>query len=141
MIGINTAIIAPANGICFAIAANTAKYVVAKLIRDGIIRRAWLGIAAQDVPLPRLLVRRHDLEVESGVLIMGIEPQSPADHSDLREGDVIIKCEDASITGIDDLHKALGESRIGKTVSLQVLRKDDGIIDVSITPVESPRIA
>lgn len=139
VIGINTAIIAPANGICFAIAANTAKYVVGKLMRHGVIRRAWLGVAAQDVPLPRLLVRKHDLEVESGVLVMGIEPNSPADRSGIREGDVIVKCDDLAITGIDDLHKALDEERIGRESELVVLRKDNGLVRLAVVPLESPQ--
>lgn len=122
VIGVNTAIIAPAQGICFAIAAQTARWVASRLIRDGRVRRSRIGVAGQNVVLPRRLVLQHNAPA-SGVLVAGIEPNSAAFRSGLKEGDVIIALGDTSITGIDDLHRHLTEERVGVRVALTVLRQ------------------
>jgi hypothetical protein len=139
VIGVNTAIIRPANGLCFAIAVNTAKFVAGKLIKDGVIRRAWLGIAAQNVPLPRKFIRDNDLLADSGVLIMGIEEGGPAEKALLLEGDVIVACGGRPVAGIDDLHKLLTEDLLDRPTAFGVVRKNQGLEEVSITPSESPR--
>jgi S1-C subfamily serine protease len=122
VIGVNTAIIRPAQGLCFAIASRTAEFVAGRLIRDGRIRRAWIGMAGQNVPLPRRVVRFHGLVAESGVRVMSVEPDSPAAGAGLREGDVVIGFNDAAVGGIDDLQRLLTEERVGTRSRLAVLR-------------------
>src|SRR5438445_766204 len=105
VIGVNTAVILPAQGICFAIGINTAKFVAGRLIKDGKIRRGFIGVSGQNVPLPRRFVLAHNLPVESGIQIVAIERNSPAARAGLREGDVIVAYGEQPITGIDDLHR------------------------------------
>jgi len=136
VIGVNTAVIMGAQGICFAIAIDTAKFVAARLIKDGKIRRGYIGVAGQNVPLHRRVVRFHHLPVESGVLVVSIEPNSPAQRAGLMEGDVIIGYDDQLITGIDDLHKVLTEKQVGATASLTILRYTEKI-SLDIVPEES----
>ena len=95
VIGVNTAVIMPAQGICFAIAANTAVFVMGKLIHEGRIRRSYLGLAGQNVPLHRRIVRHHELPVESGVFVVSVEPGSPAARAGVRDGDLIVALGDA----------------------------------------------
>jgi S1-C subfamily serine protease len=122
VIGVNTAVILPAQGICFAISVNTAKWVAAKLIKDGKITRSYIGVAGQNVPLPRRLVRFYKLEQESGVMIANLEESSPAARAGVEEGDIIIGFDGKKVTDIDDLHRQLTEERIGKESPLVVLR-------------------
>jgi S1-C subfamily serine protease len=122
VIGVNTAIILPAQGICFATSINTAKFVVAALIQSGKVTRGYIGIAGQNVPLHRRLVRFHDLPVESGVLVVGLDADSPARKAGLIQGDVITGFSDRSIAGIDDLHKLLTEDYIGVSTHLDIIR-------------------
>ncbi|MBI3596310.1 MAG: trypsin-like peptidase domain-containing protein [Nitrospirae bacterium] len=136
VIGVNTAVIMGAQGICFAIAVDTAKFVASRLIRDGKIRRGYIGVAGQNVPLHRRLVRFHDLQVESGVLVVSIEPNSPAQRAGLIEGDVIIGYDGRPITGIDDLHKVLTENAVGAPAPLTILRRSEKIT-LDIVPEES----
>jgi S1-C subfamily serine protease len=136
VIGVNSAMILGAQGICFAIAIDTAKFVAARLIKDGRIRRGYIGVAGQNVPLHRRIVRFHDLPVESGVLIISIEPNSPARKSGLIEGDVIIGFDGRSTAGIDDLHRVLTENRVGVTAPLMILRRSK-VITLDIVPEES----
>ncbi|HKS35567.1 MAG TPA: trypsin-like peptidase domain-containing protein [Verrucomicrobiae bacterium] len=138
VIGVNTAVILPAQGICFAIAIDTAKYVAGWLIKDGHIRRSYIGVGGQDTRLHRRLVRHYNLPVESGLLVVHIEPDSPAQFAGLREGDVVIGFNDQPITGIDDLHKHLTESQIGKRSSLTILRNTERL-QLNIVPEESRR--
>jgi len=138
VVGVNTAIILPAQGICFAIAANTAKFVAARLIRDGKIRRSFIGVAGQDVPLPRRVVRLNGLEAASGVLVASVEAQSPAETAGLREGDVIVGYDDHPVAGIDALHQLLTDERVGVAARVTVLRRGEKRI-VSIVPQESRR--
>ncbi|HEU4401196.1 MAG TPA: trypsin-like peptidase domain-containing protein [Candidatus Polarisedimenticolia bacterium] len=136
VVGVNTAMILPASGICFAIAINTARFVAARLIRDGRIRRAYLGVAGQDVPLPRRVVRALGLAAETGVLVLSLETDSPARRAGLREGDVLVGFDDRPIGSIDQLHRLLTETRVGVAARLAVLR-GSRTIDLQIIPKES----
>ena len=122
VIGVNTAMIMPAQGICFAIAANTASFVMGKLIHEGRIRRAYLGVAGQNVPLHRRVVRYHELPHETGVFVVSTEPDSPAATAGLRDGDLIVAYGDRPISGIDDLHRLLTEEQAGVASPLTVIR-------------------
>jgi S1-C subfamily serine protease len=122
VIGVNTAMIMPAQGICFAIAANTASFVMGKLIHEGRIRRSYLGVAGQSVPLHRRVVRFHGLPKESGVFVVSVEPNSPAKLAGLREGDLIVAFRDQPIAGVDDLHRLLTEEQAGVGASMTILR-------------------
>jgi S1-C subfamily serine protease len=136
VIGINTATILPAQGLCFAIASNTARFVASRLIRDGRIRRSYVGIAGQNVPIPRALARAHQLAVSSGVLVTSVEKGSPAAAGGLRDGDVILACANEPVTAVDDLHRHLTEDRIGTPTTFTVLRRGERR-QVSIIPIES----
>jgi S1-C subfamily serine protease len=136
VIGVNTAIIPSAQGICFAIAINTAKFVAGRLIRDGRVRRSRIGAAVQTVPLPRRLVDAHDLDVNSGVLIVAVEPGGPADAAGLDEGDVLVGFEGRPVAGLDDLHRLLTEDRVGIRAAADVLRGGD-LLTLDIIPRES----
>jgi S1-C subfamily serine protease len=122
VIGVNTAIILPAQGICFAIGINTAQRVALELLRNGRIRRSHIGVAGQDVQIHRRIVRFHGLETESGVLVVGVEEGSPAGQAGLAEGDVIIALDGRAASGIDDLHRLLTEERIGRPLEVTALR-------------------
>jgi S1-C subfamily serine protease len=136
VIGVNTAVILPAQGICFAIASNTAKWVASRLMRDGRIRRGYIGVAGQDVPLHRRIVRYFNLPKETGVLVTGLEPDSPAARAGLRDGDVIIAFNDQPIGGIDELHRQLTDERVDAAARMTVVRGTEKL-DLSITPAES----
>lgn len=138
VVGVNTAVILPAQGICFAIAINTAKYVAGRLIKDGKIRRGFIGVAGQNVPLHRRLVRWHNLPVESGIFVVSVEAGSPAQKAGVREGDILIGYNDQTVPDIDALHRILTESRLGVRATLAVLRGTEKIA-LDIVPVESPR--
>ena len=137
VIGVNSAVILPAQGICFAIAINTAKFVAGRLIRDGKITRGYLGVAGQDVPLHRRVVRFHDLRAERGILVISVEEESPAQRAGLLEGDIIVAFAGHPTANIDDLHRLLTESRVGKRAPLTLLRNLEKKI-VEIVPEESP---
>ena len=136
VVGVNTAMIAVAQGICFAIAVDTARFVAARLIKDGRIRRAWLGIAGQTVPLPRRVVRFFDLPVATGVLVTGTEDGSPARAAGLRDGDIILSCAGAPLAGVDDLQRFLTDARVGVETPLDILRGTERLM-VPIIPRES----
>lgn len=135
VIGVNSAVILPAQGIAFAIAINTAKFVAGKLIRDGRIRRSFIGVAGQNVPLHRRLVRFHGLPAESGILVASIEPNSPARQAGLREGDLIVAFDGQSVAGIDELHKLLTEVLVGRRAPLTVIRGTEKMV-LEIEPAE-----
>ena len=136
VVGVNTAIILPAQGICFAIAINTAKFVAARLIRDGKIRRSFIGVAGQDVPIQRRVVRLNGLGVESGVLVVSVEAQSPAEKAGLLEGDVIVGYDDRPVEGIDTLHQLLTEEKVGVEAVVTVIRRGERKT-LQIVPEES----
>ena len=138
VIGINTAMILPAQGLCFAIASNTARFVAGRLIRDGKIRRSYIGVAGQNVPIPRAVARANQLAVSSAVLVSSVEPNSPAAGAGLREGDLILGFAGRAITGIDDLHRRLTDDHIGVAVPLMVLRANERRY-VTVIPGESKR--
>ena len=123
VIGINTAMILPAQGLCFAIASNTARYVAARLIRDGRIRRSYIGVAGQTTPVPRAVARANHLAVTAGVLVVSMEPDSPATVAGLHDGDVVLAFGDEPVTGVDDLHRLLTDQRIGVPASMTILRR------------------
>jgi len=123
VIGINTAVILRAQGLCFAIASNTARFVASRLIRDGRIRRSFIGVGGQNVPVPRAIARANQIAAASGVLVESVEPKSPADTAGLREGDVIIAFGGEAVTGIDQLVRRLSEERIGQPALVTVLRR------------------
>ncbi len=135
VIGVNTAIILPAQGICFAIASNTAEFVAAWLIKEGRIRRSWIGVAGQNVPIHARVVRFHRLPVTHGALVAGIEPNSLASEAKLLVGDVIVAFNDDPISGIDDLHRHLVAAAIGIPARLTVIRHAEKL-DLTITPKE-----
>ncbi len=122
VIGVNTAVILPAQGLCFAVASNLAQFVVGKLILEGKVRRGYIGIAGQQVQFGEALVRQHALKVRSGVLVQSLEADGPAYNAELRVGDVIIGFNQSPVAGIDDLHRLLGEEAIGKKATVQLLR-------------------
>jgi S1-C subfamily serine protease len=136
VIGVNTAMILPAQGICFATSIDTAKFVASRLIRDGKVSRSYVGLAGQNVPLPRRIVRFYNLPVESGILVVSFEENSPAKKAGLREGDIIVGFDDRPIAGIDDLHKLLTEESIGQKSTLVVIRGTQKL-DLEVTPEES----
>src|SRR5713226_3541006 len=136
VIGVNTAMIRPAQGICFAIASNTAKFVAGWLIKEGKIRRSYIGVAGQNVPLHRRIVRFYNLPRETGVLVVSVEKDSPAQHAGLREGDVIVAFNDRPIGTIHDLHKMLVSEQIGVPTKLLVIRHTEKL-ELSILPAES----
>jgi len=138
VIGINTAIIQFAQGICFAIPVNTMRWVVSQLIREGKVTRGYLGITGQNVPLPKKVIRYFDLAQESGVQVLGVAPASPARKAGLREGDVVISLGQTAITDIDDIHRRLSKDVIGRKVDIVVLRDWTNRLDLSIVPAESP---
>lgn len=125
VIGVNTATILPAQGICFATSIDTAKFVAGRLIRDGKISRSYIGVAGQNVPIPRRIVRFYQLPVESGVLLVSFETNgetSAAREAGLLAGDLIVEFDGQPIRGIDDLHKLLTDERIGKRTPVTVIR-------------------
>lgn len=138
VIGVNTAMIRPAQGICFAIASNTARLVAGWLIRDGRIRRSYIGVAGQNVPLHRRIVRFYNLPRETGVLVVSVEKDSPAERAGLREGDLIVAFNEQPISSIHDLHKMLLAEQIGVTAKLSIIRQSEKL-ELSILPAESPQ--
>jgi len=122
VIGVNTAIIPSAQGICFAIAINTAKFVAGRLIMDGKIARGYIGVAGQNAPLHRMLVRGYRLAAETGVFVVSLEQNSPAVRAGLREGDFIVAFDEHPVPDIDSLHRILTDHRPGVRAELTILR-------------------
>jgi S1-C subfamily serine protease len=136
IVGINTAIIAMAQAISFSIPVDTAKWVVTRLLTEGRVRRAYLGISGRTRPLDRRLARFHGVELARTVEVMSVDPQGPARDAGLLEGDLVIAVENRPIQTVDDLHRLLADRRIGIPVLLRVLRGRESL-DVAITPTEA----
>ncbi len=137
VIGVNTATILPAQGICFAIAVNTAKLVAGRLIREGRVRRAYLGLGGQTVPLLRRTVRFHGLPSERGVLVVSVEKGGPAEAGGVEEGDIIVGYAGHPVSGIDDLQRLLTEEQVGIASALSLLRGTEKRA-VTVLPAETP---
>lgn len=135
VIGVNTAMISVAQGICFAIGINTAKFVVSSLMKHGRVRRSFIGVGGQNIRLLRRVVRFHGLSVETGVMIESIEEDSPALHAGLRKGDIIVGFAGTSVPGIDELHRLLTEEKVGVTQPMLVLRGSEKLY-INIVPDE-----
>ncbi len=136
VVGVNTATILPAQGLCFAIGINTAKFVASRLLRDGRIRRSYIGVSAQTVPIHRRVVRFYDLPKETGVVALSVEEKSPAQRAGVREGDVIVALEGHPVAGVDDLHRVLTDVRVGVSCALTVLRHTEKL-EMKIEPEET----
>jgi S1-C subfamily serine protease len=137
VIGVNTAVILPAQGLCFAIASNIVRFVASRLLRDGRIRRSYIGVAGEKVPVPRLLARTHAIAASSGIRVASVEPQSPASAAGLREGDLIVSFDDVPTAGVDELHRLLDEDRIGRPGQMTILRAME-LRRVVVVPREGP---
>jgi S1-C subfamily serine protease len=138
VIGVNTAVILPAQGLCFAIAINTAKYIAGWLIKDGVIHRAFLGVGGQTTKVHRRVVRHFNLPVESAMLVLGVDPGSPASRAGLRDGDLIVDFAGHPIAGVDDLHKQLTGAQVGVRSQVTVIRHTEKL-QLEVTPEESPK--
>jgi S1-C subfamily serine protease len=138
VIGVNTAVIVPAQGICFAIAASTAERVVVALIRDGRVRRAWLGVGGVTVPIARRVVRHFELAAPTGVRIDAIEAGSPAATAGIERGDVIVSVDAAPICDVDTLQRALGAEAIGRELAITLVRRARKLT-LAVHPRESSR--
>jgi S1-C subfamily serine protease len=125
VIGINTAIIAGAQGICFAVAANTARFILGELVAHGRVRRAYLGIGAGTIPLPRRIALRLGLAQTFGAVVSSVETESPADHSGLLTGDIVLAIDGAPVTGASDLVRLLDAEKINRVIPLDILRRSD----------------
>jgi S1-C subfamily serine protease len=135
VIGVNTAIIRPAQGICFAIASNTARWVAGWLIKDGRIGRSMIGVAGQTVPLLRKLVLHHHIGHDTGVLVAGVEPSSPGEGAGLETGDIIVELDGHPTPTVDALHKLLTGERIGTRTPIRILR-GVGLLTKTVVPIE-----
>ena len=135
-VGVNSAIILPAQGLCFAIPIDTAKYVSGQLIEHGRLRRGYLGLGGQNVAVPRWLARRLAAEVKSGILVISVEEGGPAAEAGVEEGDLVIGFAGRPLDGIDDLHRALKEEAIGRRSTLTIVR-DRGPQELVVTPREA----
>nr|WP_294507926.1 trypsin-like peptidase domain-containing protein [uncultured Rhodopila sp.] len=136
VVGINTAMIAPAQGICFAIGIDTAIWVATRLMRDGRVRRSRLGLSAQTVPIATRTRRFHGLQQASGVMVSELLPDGPGKLAGLQAGDVLLAFDGIPLTGVDDLHRALTAERAGASVPLDLLRRTEKLT-LQVTPTET----
>jgi S1-C subfamily serine protease len=137
VIGVNTAVILPAQGICFAIGANTAQVIAGWLMTEGRVRRLRIGVGGENVPIARRFVRHFGLERESGVRAMQVERDGPADRAGLKEGDLIIGIGEHVVAGVDDLHRLLTGHGAARATTLKVIRRTERL-DLEIRPEERP---
>jgi S1-C subfamily serine protease len=138
VIGVNTSMIWNGHGLAFAIASNTARFVASRLIRDGRLRRSYIGVVGQNVAIPRALARTHQMAVSSGVAVASVAEGSPAATAGIRSGDIILALADEPVTGVDDLHRALTDERIDVPAKIAVLRRGERR-HLTVVPAESPR--
>ncbi|MBI4765116.1 MAG: trypsin-like peptidase domain-containing protein [Deltaproteobacteria bacterium] len=136
VIGVNTAVIQSAQGICFAIGINTAKFVASRLIKEGKVRRSYIGLGGQNITLHRRIVRFYNLPLETGVLVLSIDNNSPAKRAGLYKGDIIVFFDDQPIRGIDDLHRLLTDEKVGINSKITVIRASESLV-LDIVPEES----
>jgi len=136
VIGINTATIRSAQGLCFAIASNTARFVASRLMRDGRLRRSYLGLGGQNVAIPRQVARANQLAIASGIFVTSVEAGSPAFTAGIRDGDVIVAFGGTAVSGIDELQALLTEDRIGERLSIVLLRSAQRR-EIAATPIEA----
>jgi S1-C subfamily serine protease len=137
VVGINTAIIGMAQGICFSISAATVEFVASRLIRDGRVRRCYIGVAGQSVPLPRRTVRFHELARETGVRVQSTSSDGAARAAGMLSGDIIVAVDGIAVGDVDELHRLMTEERVGKPVPITVLRLTQKL-EITVTPRESP---
>ena len=137
VIGVNTAIIPFAQGICFATAIDTAKWVMEQLLRFGRVRRGYIGVGGATIALSRRAVRFHGLEAGAGVRVESVEPGGAAQRAGIEPGDVIIGYDGENVAGVDELHRLLSEERIGKSASVTLLRRTQKL-ELSIRAAEMP---
>src|SRR6202140_1177660 len=138
VIGINTAVIMGAQGICFAVASNTAQFVLSELIKHGRVRRGYIGVSAQTTPVPRRYARSAEIDNVSGAKITALEPKGPAALAGLMSLDAIVRADGESVTGVDDLIRLLNSERIGRNVTIDVLRRGS-LRKFELKPQERPR--
>ena len=136
VVAVNTAVILPAQGLCFSIPVNTARWVASRLLQHGRIRRGWLGLGGQTARLQRRLVLHHQLPADSGMLVLHVEPDSPSQRAGFQEGDVIVRFAGEPVASVDDLHRLLTEGRIGVPTPLTVVRRAEKR-DLEVVPIES----
>jgi S1-C subfamily serine protease len=137
VIGINTAVIMGAQGICFAVASNTAQFVLSELIQHGRVRRAYIGVSAQTAAVPRRHARAAEIENSSGAMINALEPSGPAALAGLMSLDTVVRADGAPVTGVDDLIRLLNGERIGRRIAIDVLRRG-ALRTFEVTPLERP---
>jgi S1-C subfamily serine protease len=137
VIGINTAVIMGAQGICFAVASNTAQFVLSELIKHGRVRRAYIGVSAQTTAVPRRHARAAEVDNGSGAMITGLEPDGPAARAGLMSLDTIVRADGELVTGVDDLIRLLNNERIGKRIAIDVLRRG-ALRSFDVMPLERP---
>ncbi|MEJ0020440.1 MAG: trypsin-like peptidase domain-containing protein [Acetobacteraceae bacterium] len=135
VVGINTATILPAQGICFAIGIDTAVWVATRLMRDGRMRRSRLGLSGQTVPIATRVRRFHGLEQAGGMLVLDVAENGPASASGVQRGDTIVAFDGAPVSGVDDLHRLLTAERAGRALPLRLLRRAE-MLDLEVTPAE-----
>ena len=135
VIGVNTATIMPAQGLCFAIAIDTAKFVASRLIRDGRIRRSFIGLAGQNVPILRKITHHYGIKNGSGILVVSMDEGGPAMRAGLQEGDIIYAFGGENVEGIDELHRLLTEEKVGTETVIRVIRRTERL-ELNVVPLE-----
>ncbi len=136
VVGVNTAMIMGGQGLSFAVPINSARVVIPALLREGRVRRSYLGVGAQDVPLLRRVVRYFHLPVETGVLVVSVEPDGPAARAGIRDGDILVECAGEPVSGADELHRLLTVERIGRQLSIGVIRGTERLT-IEVEPREA----
>jgi S1-C subfamily serine protease len=139
VIGINTAIIKGAQGICFAVASNTAQFVLSELIQHGRVRRGFIGVSGQTIPVSRRHAHQAGIDNASGAMVIALEQDGPAAHAGLMTLDVIVRADGEAVTGVDDLIRLLNHERIGRSLAINVLRR--GLLrSFNVKPQERPAV-
>ncbi len=137
VIGINTAVIMGAQGICFAVASNTAEFVLSELIQHGRVRRGYIGVSGQTAAVPRRHARNAGIDNVSGAMVTALEPNGPAANAGLMSLDTIVRADGMPVTGVDDLIRVLNGERIGRTIAIDVLRRGT-LRTYEVAPLERP---